>query len=41
MDTDAEITNATTPQPRLDRNRLILTMDRVGDRWPAGRVELV
>ncbi|WP_280415566.1 hypothetical protein [Nocardia carnea] len=38
---DAEITNTTTPQPRLDRNRIIMTMDRVGDRWLAGEVELV
>ncbi|WP_280425116.1 hypothetical protein [Nocardia carnea] len=38
---DAEITNTTTPQPRLDRNRIIMTMDRVGDRWLAGDVELV
>ncbi|MFI5720652.1 hypothetical protein [Nocardia sp. NPDC051750] len=38
---DAEITNTTTPEPRLDRNRIIMTMDRVGDRWLAGEVELV
>lgn len=38
---DAEITNTTTPQPRVDRNRIIMTMDRVGDRWLAGEVELV
>lgn len=38
---DAEITNTTTPQPRLDRNRIIMTMDRAGDRWLASEVELV
>ncbi|MEU1983188.1 hypothetical protein [Nocardia sp. NPDC019395] len=38
---DAQITNTTTPEPRLDRNRIIMTMDRVGDRWLAGEVELV
>lgn len=38
---DAEITNTATPQPRLERNRIIMTMDRVGDRWLAAEVELV
>lgn len=37
---DAEITNVTNPQPRLDRNRLLMTMDRVNGRWLASKVEL-
>lgn len=37
---DAEITNVTNPQPRVDRNRLLITMDRVGGRWLASKVEL-
>ncbi|WP_280388004.1 hypothetical protein [Nocardia wallacei] len=37
---DAEITNVTNPQPRIDRNRILMTMDRVGDRWLASKVEL-
>ncbi|NKY42521.1 hypothetical protein [Nocardia cerradoensis] len=37
---DAEITNVTNPQPRLDRNRLLMTMDRVDGRWLASKVEL-
>ncbi|MBB5915421.1 Mce-associated membrane protein [Nocardia transvalensis] len=37
---DAEITNVTNPQPRIDRNRILMTMDKVGDRWLAAKVEL-
>ncbi|WP_216918127.1 hypothetical protein [Nocardia noduli] len=38
---DAEITNATTGQPRVDRNRILITMDDVDGRWLASNVELV
>ncbi|WP_024804347.1 hypothetical protein [Nocardia sp. BMG51109] len=37
---DAEITNVTNPQPRIDRNRILMTMEKVGDRWLASKVEL-
>ncbi|MET9491263.1 hypothetical protein [Nocardia sp. NPDC006630] len=37
---DAEITNTTNPAPRVDRNRILMTMDRVGGRWLASKVEL-
>ncbi|WP_330255242.1 hypothetical protein OG874_12225 [Nocardia sp. NBC_00565] len=37
---DAEITNVTNPTPRVDRNRILMTMDRVGDRWLASKVDL-
>ncbi|RDI45041.1 hypothetical protein [Nocardia mexicana] len=37
---DAEITNVTNPEPRIDRNRILMTMDRVDGRWLASEVEL-
>ncbi|MGW5381585.1 hypothetical protein [Nocardia sp. NPDC003963] len=38
---DAEITNTTMPAPRIDRNRILMTMNDIGGRWLASRVELV
>ncbi|GGL01572.1 hypothetical protein GCM10011588_15340 [Nocardia jinanensis] len=38
---DAEISNITTPAPRIDRNRILMTMNDVGGRWLASRVELL
>jgi Mce-associated membrane protein len=38
---DQSITNAQNPSPRIDRNRIDMTMDRVGDRWLAGKVEIL
>ncbi|WNG89256.1 hypothetical protein C6A87_008830 [Mycobacterium sp. ITM-2016-00317] len=37
---DQAVTNALNPEPRLDRNRIIMTMDKVDGRWLAGDVEL-
>ncbi|GAA5054578.1 hypothetical protein [Nocardia callitridis] len=37
---DAEITNLTNPDPRVDRNRIVMTMDKVDGRWLASQVEL-
>ncbi|MFI6773212.1 hypothetical protein [Nocardia sp. NPDC050412] len=37
---DAEITNMTNPTPRIDRNRILMTMDRVDGRWLTSKVEL-
>ncbi|MFE9321000.1 hypothetical protein ACIHDR_14245 [Nocardia sp. NPDC052278] len=38
---DQEVTNSVSPDPRIDRSRMIMTMERVGDSWLAGKVELV
>ncbi|WP_285031807.1 Mce protein [Mycolicibacterium sp. lyk4-40-TYG-92] len=38
---DQSITNANNPSPRIDRNRIDMTMDKVGDRWLASRVEIL
>jgi Mce-associated membrane protein len=37
---DQWITNAASPQPRLDRSRVTMTMERVDGRWLASKVEL-
>lgn len=37
---DQEITNAASPDPRVDRSRIVMTMQRVGGRWLAGKVEM-
>lgn len=37
---DQSVTNALNPEPRIDRNRLILTMQKVNGRWLASNVEL-
>lgn len=37
---DAEITNVTNPQPRIDRNRILMTMQKVDNHWLASKVEL-
>lgn len=37
---DQAVTNALNPEPRLDRNRIIMTMDKVNGRWLASDVEL-
>ncbi|MFV0495305.1 hypothetical protein [Mycobacterium sp.] len=34
------VTNSTTPQPGVDVNAIAITMDKVGGRWLAGKVEL-
>ncbi|MGW0179080.1 hypothetical protein [Nocardia sp. NPDC003345] len=38
---DAEVGNTTTAVPRIDRNRIIMTMYEVDGRWLAGEVELL
>lgn len=37
---DQAVTNALNPEPRLDRNRIIITMERVDGRWLASDVVL-
>ncbi|WP_327100695.1 hypothetical protein OIE68_19020 [Nocardia vinacea] len=38
---DQEVTNSVSPEPRIDRSRMVMTMQRVGERWLAGKVDLV
>ena len=38
---DQSITNAANPSPRIDRNRIDMTMDLVGGRWLASNVEIL
>ncbi|MEV5835000.1 hypothetical protein [Nocardia sp. NPDC052112] len=38
---DQEVTNSVSPDPRIDRSRMVMTMERVGERWLASKVELV
>ncbi|WP_063039492.1 hypothetical protein [Nocardia pseudovaccinii] len=38
---DQEVTNSVSPDPRIDRSRMVMTMQRVGDSWLASKVELV
>ncbi|WP_153407168.1 Mce protein [Nocardia macrotermitis] len=37
---DQEITNTVSPDPRIDRSRIIMTMRSVGGRWLASKVEM-
>lgn len=37
---DQSVTNALNPKPRLDRNRIIITMEKVDGRWLASDVVL-
>jgi Mce-associated membrane protein len=37
---DSAITNVTNPTPRVDRNRIVMTMDKVDGRWLASKVDL-
>ena len=38
---DQSITNAQNPSPRIDRNRIDMTMEKVGGRWLASKVEIL
>ena len=38
---DQSITNANNPSPRIDRNRIDMTMERSGDRWLASKVDIL
>ncbi len=37
---DQSITNRALPKPQIDRSRLRMTLEKVGDRWLVSRVEL-
>lgn len=37
---DSTITNTSNPTPRVDRNRIVMTMDNVDGRWLASKVDL-
>ncbi|WP_405137771.1 hypothetical protein [Nocardia sp. NBC_01388] len=37
---DQQVTNTASADPRLDRSRIIMTMERVGGHWLAGKVEM-
>ncbi len=37
---DQTITNATVPAPRLDRNRVVMTLTPHDGRWLVGSLEL-
>ncbi|AZG45832.1 hypothetical protein [Gordonia insulae] len=37
---DQTVRNASTPEPRIDRSRVVMTMDLIGDRWLASKVDL-
>ncbi|MGB0963762.1 MAG: Mce protein [Mycobacterium sp.] len=37
---DQVVSNATAPEPQLDRSRVVMTMEKVGDRWLAAEVDL-
>ena len=37
---DQVVSNATAPEPQLDRSRVVMTMEKVGDRWLAAKVDL-
>jgi Mce-associated membrane protein len=38
---DQSITNAVNPSPRIDRNRIQMTMELVDNRWLASKVEIL
>ncbi len=37
---DQAVTNALNPEPRVDRNRIIMTMEKIDGRWLAANVDL-
>ncbi|MCH9642028.1 MAG: Mce protein [Actinomycetia bacterium] len=37
---DQVVANSTAPEPQLDRSRVVMTMEKVGDRWLAAKVDL-
>jgi Mce-associated membrane protein len=37
---DQSVTNTVNPQPRIDRSRVAITMELVGNRWLASKVDL-
>lgn len=38
---DQSVTNALNPSPRIDRNRVDMTMELVDNRWLASKVEII
>jgi Mce-associated membrane protein len=38
---DQTVTNAQVPDPRIDRSRIKITMEKVDDRWKAAKVQLL
>jgi len=38
---DQSITNAVNPSPRIDRNRILMTMELVDNHWLASQVEIL
>jgi Mce-associated membrane protein len=38
---DQTVTNAQVPDPRIDRSRIKMTMEKVDGRWKAGKVQLL
>ncbi len=38
---DQTVTNAQVPDPRIDRSRIKITMEKVDGRWKAGKVQLL
>lgn len=38
---DQSITNAVNPSPRIDRNRVQMTMELINNRWLASKVEIL
>ena len=37
---DQAVSNATSPEPQLDRSRVVMTMEKVDGRWLASKVDL-
>lgn len=37
---DQSVTNSTVPDPRIDRSRIKMTMDKIDGQWRASKVEL-
>lgn len=38
---DRTITNAASPKPRVDRSRVVMTLDNVDGRWLVDRADLL
>jgi Mce-associated membrane protein len=38
---DQTVTNAQVPDPRIDRSRIKITMEKIDGRWKASKVQLL
>lgn len=38
---DQSVSNTISPQPRIDKSRIRMTMEKVSGRWLASKVELL